>query len=159
LNSKLPDNKDEKFRKQITNLLFEKEKYEFNKNILDKINKKEFDQNSFLKLGSNKIEKIKLNSIKDDKKFEINSIKVLYSLPLKTFTLVADSKNNIYLAQTLGFDINNVDFKSKEFANASIEESAQNKNSILKSYDFFLNTKYDVVVNDSAVDRVKNYFK
>ena len=85
--------------------------------------------------------------------------KVLYSLPLKTFTLVADSKNNIYLAQTLGFDINNVDFKSKEFANASIEESAQNKNSILKSYDFFLNTKYDVVVNDSAVDRVKNYFK
>ena len=28
LNSKLPDNKDEKFRKQITNLLFEKEKYE-----------------------------------------------------------------------------------------------------------------------------------
>ena len=105
------------------------------------------------------MKRIKLNSIKDDKKFEINSIKVLYSLPLKTFTLVADSKNNIYLAQTLAFDINNVDYKSKEFTDASIKGSAQNKNSILKSYDFFLNTKYDVVVNDSAVDRVKNYFK
>ena len=159
LNSKLPDIKDEKFRKQITNLLFEKEKFAFNKDILDKINNKEFDQNSFSKLGSDKIKRIKLNSIKDDKKFEINSIKVLYSLPLKTFTLVADSKNNIYLAQTLAFDINNVDYKSKEFTDASIKGSAQNKNSILKSYDFFLNTKYDVVVNDSAVDRVKNYFK
>jgi peptidyl-prolyl cis-trans isomerase D len=63
------------------------------------------------------------------------------------------------LAQTLAFDINNVDYKSKEFTDASIKGSAQNKNSILKSYDFFLNTKYDVVVNDSAVDRVKNYFK
>ncbi|MDA7713313.1 SurA N-terminal domain-containing protein, partial [Candidatus Pelagibacter sp.] len=31
LNSKLPDIKDEKFRKQITNLLFEKEKFAFNK--------------------------------------------------------------------------------------------------------------------------------
>ena len=34
-----------------------------------------------------KIEKIQLNSINDDKIFNINSIKLLYSLPLKSFTL------------------------------------------------------------------------
>ena len=40
LNTKLPSLNDERFIKQIRNLLFQKEKYEFNKLILDKIEKK-----------------------------------------------------------------------------------------------------------------------
>jgi peptidyl-prolyl cis-trans isomerase D len=38
--SKLPDLENPIFKEQITNLLFQKEKFEFNKNILEKINKK-----------------------------------------------------------------------------------------------------------------------
>ena len=158
-NNKLPDISDERFKKQITNLLFEKEKYEFNKNILDQINQNKFNQNSFTELGGDKIEKIKLNSIKDNKKFEINSIKILYSLPINSFTLIADDQNNVYVAKTLNYDVENIDDKSKKFTDIKIEEGAENKNSILKSYDFFLNDKYDVVVNEQTIDRVKNYFK
>lgn len=158
-NNKLPDISDERFKKQITNLLFEKEKYEFNKNILDQINQNKFNQNSFTELGGDKIEKIKLNSIKDNKKFEINSIKILYSLPINSFTLIVDDQNNVYVAKTLNYDVENIDDKSKKFTDIKIEEGAENKNSILKSYDFFLNDKYDVVVNEQTIDRVKNYFK
>ena len=158
-NNKLPDISDERFKKQITNLLFEKEKYEFNKNILDQINQNKFNQNSFIGLGGDKIEKIRLNSIKDNKKFEINSIKILYSLPINSFTLIADDQNNVYVAKILNYDVENIDDKSKKFTNIKIEEGAENKNSILKSYDFFLNDKYDVVVNEQTIDRVKNYFK
>ena len=158
-NNKLPDISDERFKKQITNLLFEKEKYEFNKNILDQINQNKFNQNSFIGLGGDKIEKIRLNSIKDNKKFEINSIKILYSLPINSFTLIADDQNNVYVAKTLNYDVENIDDKSKKFTDIKIEEGAENKNSILKSYDFFLNDKYDVVVNEQTIDRVKNYFK
>jgi len=157
--NKLPDISDERFKKQITNLLFEKEKYEFNKNILDQINQNKFNQNSFTELGGDKIEKIKLNSIKDNKKFEINSIKILYSLPINSFTLIVDDQNNVYVAKTLNYDVENIDDKSKKFTDIKIEEGAENKNSILKSYDFFLNDKYDVVVNEQTIDRVKNYFK
>ena len=51
--SKLPDLENPKFKEQITNLLFQKEKYEFNKKILEKINKKTFNQASFDELGKN----------------------------------------------------------------------------------------------------------
>ena len=40
INSKLPSINDDKFTKQIKNLLFQKEKFEFNKNIFDQLKKK-----------------------------------------------------------------------------------------------------------------------
>ena len=100
INTKLPSLNNDKFKTQIKNLLFQKEKYEFNKNILDQINKKEFNQASFDKLGNAGVEKIKLTSIKDNRKFEINSIETLYSLPVNTFTLIADDKDKIFIAKT-----------------------------------------------------------
>ena len=159
VNNRLPSLNDDKFKTQIRNLLFQKEKYQFNKNILDQINKKTFNQASFNKLGNNNIEKIKLNSIKDDKKFEINSIEILYSLPLNAFTLIADDKDNIYVAQTINYEDKIISQNSDKFNMISNEASAQNRNSILKSYDYLLSNKYKVVVNEKTLERVKNYFR
>ena len=44
LDTKLPNLDDDKFKKQIKNLLFQKEKYEFNKKIIDEINEKKFNR-------------------------------------------------------------------------------------------------------------------
>ena len=159
LNTKLPNLNEDNFKKQIKNLLFQKEKYEFNKKILDRINKKKFNQRSFDELGKSNIKKIKLNSIKDNKKFEINSIEILYSLPLNSFTLISDEKNNIFIAKILSFEVENIAKNSTNFNKISIEEGAQSKNRILKSYDLFLNKRYQVVINEKTLDRVKNYFK
>jgi peptidyl-prolyl cis-trans isomerase D len=41
----------------------------------------------------------------------------------------------------------------------SNEASAENRNGILKSYDYLLNNKYKVIVNEKTLDRVKNYFR
>jgi peptidyl-prolyl cis-trans isomerase D len=158
VNTKLPNLKNANFKKQIINLLFQKEKYEFNKEILDQINTKEFNQISFDKLGKDVVEKIKLNSIKDSKKFEINSINILYSLPINSFTLIADEKDNIFLAKTISFEDQNIS-SIVDFNAISNEASAQNRNSILQSYDYLLNSKYKVVVNEKTLERVKNYFK
>ena len=159
LSTKLPSLENNIFKKQIKKLLFEKEKYEFNKRILDKINVKTFSQISFLELGKNNIKKIKLNSIEDDKKFEKNSIQILYSLPINSFTLIADKQNNVFLAKIVNYDEKNITESSINFDKISIEEGAQSKNSILKSYDLFLNKRYQVVVNEKTLERVKNYFK
>ena len=158
LETKLP-NLDDEFTKQIKNLLFQKEKYEFNKKILSEINDKSFNQKSFSKLGKNNIKKIKLDSIKDDKKFEANSIKILYSLPINSFTLIADTGNNVFVAKTVSYKEASISTSSADFKKISIEERAQSKNDILKSYDLFLNNRYQVVVNEGTLDRVKNYFK
>ena len=159
LKAELPDLSDPKFKKQIKKLLFQKEKYEFNKKILDQINNKKFNQTSFNKLSKNKTKKIKIKSIKDNKKFEASSVKILYSLPINSFTLIADEQKNIFIAKITNYKEENITRNSVNFDSISIEEVAQNKNSILKSYDLFLNNRYQVVVNEKTLDRVKNYFK
>ena len=159
IDSKLPSLDDDRFKKQIKNLLFQKRKFEFNKNILDQIDKKKFNEASFNKLGNGDIEKIQLNSIKDVKKFEINSIKILYSLPINTFTLIGDKKDNIFIAKVISYDDTKISQNSKEFNAISNEASAKNRNQILKSYDYLLNSKYKVIVNEKTLDRVKNYFR
>ena len=150
---------DDKFKKQIKNLLFQKNKYEFNNDIMNRINKKKFNQTSFSELAKNNLKKIKLNSINDNKKFEINSIKILYSLPINTFTLIGDDKNNIFVAKTVNYTEESIAESSINFDKISIEEGAQNKNNILKSYDLFLNNRYQVTVNEKTLERVKNYFR
>ena len=157
--NKLPSLSNTKFKKQIKNLLFQKEKYELNKKILSEINDKKFNQASFNKLGKDNIKKIKLNSIKDNKKFEINSIEILYSMPINSFTLISDEQNNIFIAKTVNYEEKSIKKNSTSFNKASNEESAKNKNNILKTYDLSLNERYKVVVNEKTLDRVKNYFK
>jgi len=159
INSKLPNLDDNKFIKQMKNLLFQKEKFEFNKDILSQLDKKEFNEASFNKLGNGEIKKIRLNSIKDINKFEINSIKILYSLPINTFTLISDNKDNIFIAKIMGYVDKNISQTSNGLNAISNEASAENRNGILKSYDYLLNNKYKVIVNEKTLDRVKNYFR
>ena len=159
INTKLPNLEDDKFKIQIKNLLYQKEKYEFNKKILNEISEKKFNQTSFEEFGKDNIKKIKLSSIEDDKKFEKNSIKILYSLPINSFTMIADKKNNVFVAKTLSYEVKNLIKGSDDFDKISIKEGAQSKNGILKSYDLFLNNRYQVIVNEKTLERVKNYFK
>jgi len=159
INTKLPNLEDDKFKIQIKNLLYQKEKYEFNKKILNEISEKKFNQTSFEELGKNNIKKIKLSSIEDDKKFEKNSIKILYSLPINSFTMIADKENNVFVAKTINYEVKSLTKSSVDFDKISTEEGAQSKNGILKSYDLFLNNRYQVIVNEKTLERVKNYFK
>ena len=133
--------------------------HSWNKNILDKIENKEFSQQSFEEFGVKNITNIKLNSIKDNKKFETNSIEVLYSLPINSFTLITDDKGDIFVAKIINYEDVSISPNSKNFNAISNEASALNRNSMLKSYDYLLNDKYNVVVNEKTLDRVKNYFK
>jgi peptidyl-prolyl cis-trans isomerase D len=156
---KLPNLNDERFVKQITNLLFQKEKFEFNKDILAQLDKNEFNQASFDKLGSGEVEKTQLNSIKDINKFENNSVKILYTLPINTFTLIADREDNIFIAKVIKFEDTRISQDSNLLNAINNEASAENRNGILKSYDYLLNNKYEVIVNEKTLDRVKNYFR
>ena len=47
----------------------------------------------------------------------------------------------------------------KKFDEYSLKQNTNTKNSILKTYDLLLNSKYDVVMNEKAIERVKNFFK
>ena len=139
--------------------MYEKNKYEYNRDLIEKIDKKNFNNTNFVEMGSNKTENLLLNSIKDNKKFDINAVEVLYSLPEKSFTLINDENNNIYLAKVKKFEKQIIDTNKEKFKQYIVKQNSKSKNSLLKSYDTFLNNKYDVSLNQQTIERVKNYFK
>jgi peptidyl-prolyl cis-trans isomerase D len=80
-------------------------------------------------------------------------------LPINSFTLITDVKDNVYIAKIVNYVEENISKSSNKFLEASNDSSIQNRNTVLKSYDYLLSNKYEVIVNEKTLDRVKNYFK
>ena len=153
-----PDLNDNQIKDEVISLITEKNKFEYNNDLLTKIQNNDFNEQDFLNMGKNEIKKIRLNSVRDNKKYDINAVELLYSLPVKSLTLINDDKNNIYLAKINGFESPVIDTENDKFKDYISKHKTNNKNSILKSYDLFLNNKYEVNLNQKAIDRVKNNF-
>ena len=152
-----PDINDIELRNEILELIYKKNKFDYNSKLLKKVNDKNFGPNEFNEMGNGKIKNLTLNSIKDNKKFEINAIELLYSLPINSYTLINDEKKNIFIANIKSITNQKLDdLDYKEYEN---KHNSNNKNSILKSYDLLLNEKYNVVLNNKTIERVKNFFK
>ena len=154
-----PNINDNKIKDEIINLILDRNRFSYNQSLFKKISDKNFNDSDFLNLGENLINKITINSIKDNKKFEINAIELLYSLPVNSFTLINDEKNNIYLAKIINYQDKNINFDNKEIKEYINKQNSKNKQSILKSYDLLLNAKYDIVLNQKTIERVKNFFQ
>jgi peptidyl-prolyl cis-trans isomerase D len=156
---KTPDISDDLVKNDILELIFQKNKFDFNRDLIEKIQNQEFNNNTFLEMSKNLSEIKTVNSIEDDSLFNINSIKLLYNLPSNSFTLINDDKNNIFLAKILNFEIKKLNNNEVSYEKYLESQTTYNRNTILKSYDVFLNEKYKVDLNQQTIDRVKNYFK
>jgi peptidyl-prolyl cis-trans isomerase D len=159
LEMKKPDLSDDQTKKEILELVTQKNKFDYNRSLLEKIRDKNFTEEDFVNLGTNEIQSLKLNSIKDNKKFEINSVQMLYSLPLKSITLINDENDNIYLAKINNYDNADLQLSSEDYDQYSSKENTRIKNGILKTYDLFLNQKYNVDINQAAINNLKNLFQ
>ena len=159
IDQRQPDLSDNQTKSELLELIFQKNVFEFNRNLLERINNKEFNNNDFIKMSQNNIESIKLNSAKDNKKFEINAVEILYSLPVNSFTLINDEQKNIYLAKVKRFQNNLVNLDENQLKDYMNKQNSNIKNNMLKSYDLYLNNKYEVVLNKKTIERVKNFFQ
>ena len=52
-----------------------------------------------------KINEIKINSIRDNNFFNIDSVKILYTIPLNNFLMMTDDNQNIYVSMVKKFEI------------------------------------------------------
>ena len=159
IQEKKPDLNDPQTKDEIFKLVIQKNKFDYNKKLLDEIRNKKFTENKFLELGKDKIQSFTLNSIKDNKKFEINSVELLYSLPIDSFTLINDENDKIYLVKIKNYNDVNINKETKDYKSFINKENTRIRNSILKSYDFLLNDKYNVNINQIALNNVKNLFQ
>ena len=117
IENKIPEITDKNFKNFILTSLVEKEKFDYNKKIFDKISANKFSDADFENISSDKslFKNIQLNSVKDNNFFEINSIEYIYSLPEKSFLLASDEKGKIYLAKIDKIKTQNIDNKKKDF--------------------------------------------
>ena len=153
-----PNLSDLVLKEEILGLIYERNKYEYNKDLIKRINEKNFNDKNFVEMGRNKIENLLLNSVKDNKKFDIKAVELMYSLPVNSFTLINDEMSNIYLAKIKNFQNETMENNDKINEYAS-KQNSNLKNNMLKSYDLYLNSRYDVTLNQKTIERVKNFFQ
>jgi len=156
---KNPNLNDDKTKGELVELIYQKGKFDFNRKILEEIQNKEFNNSKFEDLGSNNLLNVEIDKINDDSMFDINSVKMLYTLPVNSFTLINDKDNNIFLVKIADSKKNFFNKSDEEYVQFVKNQNTDNRKSILQSYDQLLNNKYQVKVNQKSVDRVKNYFK
>ena len=154
-----PDLDDNTIKDKIVELIYQKGKFDYNQKILEEIQNNKFTNIKFDELSNFNKEYMSIKSINDDKVFEINSVKMLYSLPINSFTLVNNSENKIYLVKIIGSNKNLLNKQSEDYKNFVDNEFTNTRKSILAAYDQLLTSKYQIQLNQKTIDRVKNYFK
>ena len=155
----LPSLKNEKFIAKVKEMLFNKSKFEFNSDLIKKISEKKFIQSDFEKLSNNNLSIVQIDSINDNKKFTADSTKYLYAKSKNNFALVSDKDNNIYLIKIIDIVHNNISKNAENFLQYKKQANDQIKGNITDSYDFFINSKYTIKINEKTLERVKNYFR
>ena len=158
----LPSIESTNFISNVKEIMVNKSKNDFNYDLIKKISQKSFTQKSFedISASSNSgTENISITSISDTEKFTIDSIKHIYSLPKSSFGLIGDKNKNIYLIKILNISESHISKSSENYKKYTNLTNVKIRDSMYSSYDFHLNNKYKVKINDKTFERVKNYFK
>ncbi len=161
INKKIPNKEDPKFLEKVKNNVILKKKFEFNKSLFEKIDEKIFNDDEFLKLSKdiNNIKTINIKNSNDYEVFDLDSLKLLYTLPRESFSLVTGKTNKVFLTK-----IKNIYYSDMEKNTDNVEEYSTKANNdiindVYTSYDLSLNSKYKVKIFNQTIDRVKNYFR
>ena len=158
----LPSIESTNFISNVKEIMVNKSKNDFNYDLIKKISQKSFTQKSFedISASSNSgTENISITSISDTEKFTIDSIKHIYSLPKSSFGLIGDKNKNIYLIKILNISESNISKSSENYKKYTNLTNVKIRDSMYSSYDFHLNNKYKVKINEKTFERVKNYFQ
>ena len=159
IENKLPDISSDQFRKEINLSLSNKFKFEYNKKLLTDIQSKNLkyeDLKNFT--NSSKIENLLISSVNDNNKFSIDAIQLIYTLPEKSFVLINDALNNIYLAYIKKID-NGDQIAQTELENYLLKSNSQIRDTLYSSYDIYLSEKYEIKVFQNTIERLKNNFR
>ena len=153
--------KDEKFLNIVRDNLYEMKKYEVNKNFFEKIQNKELTLEKFMNLvkNNNLINETTISSDSDNKLFSKDSLKLLYAMGNKSFLLMSDNDNNVYLSYINNISADNIIKNNSKIKFYADQSSNQIKDTLYNSYDYIINKKYNVDLNKKTLERLKNHFK
>ena len=161
INKVLPSKSEIKFIERVKENLILKKKYEYNKDLFQKIQDKKFNNDKFVKISKNGENLLNetIKSLDDNSIFDKDSVSLIYSLPENSFVLLTNDNNKIFLAKVNKIYTKNL--PKNDIENSEYLEISNNKivEEIYSSYDLALSKKYKVKVFQNTLDRIKNNFK
>ena len=161
INKVLPSKSEIKFIERVKENLILKKKYEYNKDLFQKIQDKKFNNDEFVKISKNGENLLNetIKSLEDNSIFDKDSVSLIYSLPENSFVLLTNDNNKIFLAKVNKIYTKNL--PKNDIENSEYIEISNNKivEEIYSSYDLALSKKYKVKVFQNTLDRIKNNFK
>ena len=157
----LPDLNDLNFIEKVKNQLVMKQKIDYNKKLFLKIQDKKFSNAEFLNIAENEsnIKKLKINSSNFDETFSRESVELLYSLPKKSFVLIADKNNDVYLSKISNINTSMLNKDADKINEYKLKSNSQVMGEIYSTYDLSLSKKYNVKLFNSTLERIKNNFR
>ena len=158
---KISRNLDEKeIKEAIVAQIKLKHIIESNTHIVKQMSEGKFNREQFKKFGKDngiEIKKTIIKNIEDETIFESSIIKEIFKINDQKLQLITNSqlsKNYIILiekTEKLTFDKNNKDYEQYK-AKARLALA----NQIFTDFDKTVNNKYDVVINENVLNRIKN---
>ena len=156
------DYRDDLIKKEILLDLGKKTKRKLISEIIDKINKNNFNKYDFDKLSKNEnvnIKKISLNNLNDDKILKKEIVKQIYTFPEKKVIIVNDiglSENFlIYIDKIKNVTI---DENSEEYQKYFDLSKNQIVNELYNTYENYIDKKYKIDINYQTLDTIKNSY-
>ena len=159
---KKPDLSDMNIIEDVKNKLSSITKFNYNKEILKKIETNDFNNDDFLavvKGDKSQILKKTINAQNDNSFFNIDSLKLLYTVPRNDFLLIVDNKKNVYLTKIVNFIYNDIKTGTTDFNQYLVKSNFRLKNYISSSYDNLINNKYKITINYNSLEKIKNFFR
>jgi hypothetical protein len=156
------DYRDDLIKKEILLDLGKKTKRRLITEIIDKINKNNFNKYDFDKLSKDKnvnIKKISLNNQNDDKILKKEIVNQIYTFPEKKVIIVNDiglSENFlIYIDKIKNVTI---DENSEEYQKYFDLSKNQIVNELYNTYENYIQKKYKIDINYQTLDTIKNSY-
>ncbi len=156
------DYRDDLIKKEILLDLGKKTKRKLISEIVDKINKNNFNKYDFDKLSKNEnvnIKKISLNNQNDDKILKKEIVNQIYTFPEKKVIIVNDiglSENFlIYIDKIKNVTI---DENSEEYQKYFNLSKNQIVSELYNTYENYIQKKYKIDINYQALDAIKNSY-
>ncbi len=135
---------------------------ETNTNITKEISKKNYNLNSMIDFANKnniKIKDHKIDNITKDSIFSSGLIKRIYETKDNEITLLTNSKlSKNFIIFVKNTEYKNINKNSKVFKEYQTKAKLDIASKIYSTYDVGVNKKYKIVLNQKAIERIKNSF-
>ena len=160
LKRKLPNTNNENFINKVSENILTKRKFDFNKEIFEKIQDKKLTEIEYIKLanGYENIKNITISKNENNNFFSKASNDIIKDLPKNSFVVISNNAQQTFLAKIKKIynkELDNKNINDEYYSKANFSISSN----VYDTYDKLLSKKYNVKIFNNSLERIKENFR